>query len=549
MSAVPSSGNPLWRVVAGLLLALVAHAATAAGAPSTSQAADFVLAGAPAAMGASVRTCTGPMLEGLREYRIEAPPGGWSGAPQAINIFNVFAGEVMVALDGREVCGRMHDARTRDSRFRASVGLVAVPPAGSREPIRVAWAEPIQPDWQPTIVLGAPSPVQQMDTMRLLVRVSCMAIGVALAMSALMGFIGTRDRSFARHAGVCVVLVAGQAILSGLSGYPRPWLPVGTHEAWWLAASAAFGFAALVHGIWQQSGVAGTQPWARRAVSWAAGAALVAGLLVPVLPRPALRWLMQGLETGFAAACLVLLGVSALSLRRGDRGALLGVVTIVPFLLILAAEALDYSLLVSYRIEVLQMAVTWFLIAMGYALTRRFSHLRRQHDAMRVLAATDELTGMPNRRSGLARLEQLFLHARSSGEPLTVGFVDIDLFKRINDVHGHDVGDRVLVAVADALAVSVRGREDVVRMGGEEFLVVMPGVEPAAARPRLEQVRLRIREAGDALAIDGLQVTASIGLASLCDRDDDPASLLRRADGAMYHAKQAGRDRVLQADC
>ena len=111
------------------------------------------------------------------------------------------------------------------------------------------------------------------------------------------------------------------------------------------------------------------------------------------------------------------------------------------------------------------------------------------------------------------------------------------------------MGDRVLVAVADALAVSMRGREDVVRMGGEEFLVVMPGVEPAAARPRLEQVRLRVREAGDALAIEGLQVTASIGLASLCDSDDDPASLLRRADGAMYRAKQAGRDRVLQADC
>ena len=546
MSAVHSLGRFRWGVALGVLLACLASVAQATQAPVPAR---FLLAGAPSTEQAPMRACTAPMREGLREHRIAAPADGWSGAPQAINVFNVFAGEVMVALGDREVCGRMHDARTRDSRFRASVGLVAVPAAGSREPIRVAWAEPLQADWRPTVVLGAPSPVQQMDTMRLLVRVSCMAIGVALAMSALMGFIGTRDRSFVLQAGVCAVLVLGQAVLSGLSGYPRPWLPVGEHESWWLAAFTAFSVVVLLHGIWRQSGVAGTLAPVRRAVDWAMAAAMAAGLLVPLLPLAGLRSLMAGLETGFGLACLALLAVTGLSLRRGDRGAVLGMVSIVPFLAIIAAELADSRLLASYRIEILQLAVTWFLIAMGYALSRRFGQLRRQHDAMRVLAATDELTGLPNRRSGLARLEQLFQSARDNGAPLTVGFVDIDLFKRINDVHGHHVGDRVLVAVAEALAASMRDRGDVVRMGGEEFLVVMPGVERAAARPRLEQVRLRVREAGDALAIDGLQVTASIGLASLCDGDDDPASLLRRADGAMYRAKQAGRDRVLQADC
>lgn len=529
----------------GLLLCAVAAGASAAPVPA--RAGGFLLAGAPAAEAAPMRACTPGMREGLRERRIEAPPGGWPGTPQAINVFNVFAGEVMVALGEREVCGRMHDARTRDSRFRSSVGLVAVPDAGSNEPIRVAWADPLQPDWRPTVVLGAPSPVQQMDTMRLLVRVSCMAVGLALAMSALMGFIGTRDRSFALQAAVCVVLVVGQAILSGLSGYPRPWLPVGDHESWWLVAFTAFGVAALVHGIWKQSGVAGALPGRRRAAAWATRAALLAGLLAPLLSLAGLRWIMTALEAGFAMACLSLLVVTGLSLRHGDRGAVLGLVSILPFLAIIAAELADSRLLASYRIEILQLAVTWFLIAMGYALTRRFSHLRRQHDAMRVLAATDELTGLPNRRSGLARLERLFRQAHDSGEPLTVGFVDIDLFKRINDVHGHHVGDRVLVAVAQALAASMRDRDDVVRMGGEEFLVVMPGVDLPQATPRLERMRLRVREAGDALGIAGLQVTASIGLASLHVADEDPASLLRRADGAMYRAKQAGRDRVLEA--
>jgi diguanylate cyclase (GGDEF)-like protein len=531
--------------LAGLALACMASTAAAVVVPE--RAPGFLLAGAPSAEQTPMRACAPQMREGLRERRIEAPPGGWPGAPQAINVFNVFTGEVMVALGEREVCGRMHDARTRDSRFRASVGMVAVPRAGSREPIRVAWEEPLQSSWQPTVVLGAPSPVQQMDTMRLLVRVSCMAIGLALAMSALMGFVGTRDRSFIRHAAVCVVLVAGQAILSGLSGYPRPWLPVGTHEAWWLTAATAIAVAALAHGVWQQSGVAGAHPLPRRAVTLLVRAAIIAALLVPALPLASLRWTLLGLELAFCAACLGLLAVASLSLRRGDRSAMLGLVSIVPFLAIIAGEVASSRLLIAYRIEVLQLAVTWFLIAMGYALTRRYSHLRRQHDAMRVLAATDELTGLPNRRSGLARLERLFGQSRERGEPLTVGFVDIDRFKRINDVYGHEVGDRVLAVVAQALAGAMRGREDVVRMGGEEFLVVMPNVGLADAAPRLERMRERVRQAGASLGIEGLHVTASIGLASLRHDDEDPASLLRRADGAMYRAKQAGRDRVLLA--
>ena len=543
-----SVGKSPWRLLAGLLLACVAGVAgvSLAAAPAD-PAPGFVLAGAPASEQTPMRACTPSMREGLVEHRIEAPSGGWPGTPQAINVFNVFAGEVMVALGDREVCGRMHDARTRDSRFRTSVGLVAVPPAGSHAPIRVAWAEPLQPGWKPTVLLGAPSPVQHMDTARLLVRVSCMAIGLALALSALIGFFGTRDAVFLRQTGVCLLLVVGQAILSGLTGYPLPWLPVGDREAWWLATFLAFAVAVLIHGIWSQAGLAAALPGPRRAVGWAVGAAVAIGVLVPLLPLGGLRWAIFGVELLFELACIGLLGVVAASLLRGDRSAVLGAVSVVPFLVVSVAELAGSPLLVTYRIEILQLAVTWFLIAMGYALSRRFTQLRRQHDAMRALAATDELTGLPNRRSGLARLDALFAQARETGEPLSVGFVDIDLFKRINDVHGHHVGDRVLVAVATALAAAVRNRGDVVRMGGEEFLVVMPGVDLAAATPRLERMRARVHAAGAALGIEGLEVTASIGLASLRGDDEDPASLLRRADGAMYRAKQAGRDRLLLA--
>ena len=137
--------------------------------------------------------------------------------------------------------------------------------------------------------------------------------------------------------------------------------------------------------------------------------------------------------------------------------------------------------------------------------------------------------------------------ARADGGPLAVGFLDIDLFKRINDVHGHAVGDRVLVAVAATLTSAVREPADVIRMGGEEFLVLLPGIGGATARARLDAMRTRVGAAGAGLGIEGLAVTASIGLASLTPDDADAPSLLRRADEAMYRAKRAGRDRVVEA--
>ena len=109
----------------------------------------------------------------------------------------------------------MHDARTRDSRFRAGVGLVVVPEAGDHEPIVVSWTRPLKPRWVPTIQLGAPSPVQQNDTARLLVRAACIAVAIALALSALMGWVTTRDRSFLVYVGAVPCSVLWQAVLGG----------------------------------------------------------------------------------------------------------------------------------------------------------------------------------------------------------------------------------------------------------------------------------------------------------------------------------------------
>src|SRR5690606_27193159 len=161
------------------------------------------------------------------------------------------------------------------------------------------------------------------------------------------------------------------------------------------------------------------------------------------------------------------------------------------------------------------------------------------------LADTDALTGLPNRRAGLSRLRTCFNDARNQGTPLSVAYVDIDLFKQINDTYGHETGDRVLTLVGNALASSVRQRDDVIRIGGEEFLVLLPGVSGNTAAMRMETMRARIADTTPLLDVDGLQVTASIGLASLADADEDVDVLLRRADQAMYRAKNQGRNRVI----
>ncbi|MNV61878.1 putative diguanylate cyclase YdaM [compost metagenome] len=109
------------------------------------------------------------------------------------------------------------------------------------------------------------------------------------------------------------------------------------------------------------------------------------------------------------------------------------------------------------------------------------------------------------------------------------------------------MGDQVLVSVARTLESGVRNRSDVIRMGGEEFLILLPGSSADVALPRLEQLRERVSQQAGGLDHDGLVVTSSIGLAELHPDDNDVAALLRGADNAMYRAKRSGRNRVVDA--
>ena len=157
------------------------------------------------------------------------------------------------------------------------------------------------------------------------------------------------------------------------------------------------------------------------------------------------------------------------------------------------------------------------------------------------LANTDPLTGLPNRRCTLARLKSLVEKAKSGHSSLAVVMFDIDHFKAVNDGFGHQTGDDVLVHIAAIARKHVRQNDLVGRIGGEEFIWLIPGAGQDEAQKMAERLRSSIEVMS---GIAGLpEVTASVGL-SVYRRGDDEESLLMRCDEALYAAKHAGRNRV-----
>lgn len=167
-------------------------------------------------------------------------------------------------------------------------------------------------------------------------------------------------------------------------------------------------------------------------------------------------------------------------------------------------------------------------------------------DARRA-ADVDPLTDLPNRRAFKRDMEVLIDKARASGKPLSVGFCDIDHFKRFNDLHGHETGDRVLRYVAATLAKAFTARGLVGRFGGEEFVVVLPGLAIEEAQKAIDATRLKLSErhlfaVADHAALG--KISFSAGVTAMADGDGS-TELLRRADEALYRAKAAGRNCVI----
>jgi two-component system cell cycle response regulator len=168
-----------------------------------------------------------------------------------------------------------------------------------------------------------------------------------------------------------------------------------------------------------------------------------------------------------------------------------------------------------------------------------------QTQRLEALLFEDPLTGLANRRFILTQLTGAVSAARRHGRALSVAVIDIDHFKGVNDAHGHAAGDRVLAAVAGSMREHLRAEDQLGRLGGEEFLALLPDADAHAAATAAEKLRSEV--ASLAVEHEGrdLGVTISAGWAAW--DGEAPEALLRRADEALYEAKRGGRDRVAGA--
>lgn len=245
-------------------------------------------------------------------------------------------------------------------------------------------------------------------------------------------------------------------------------------------------------------------------------------------------FVLEGLQTGLS----VIRSVRGQKGRKGE-------------LPILALSSIDS---VARRVDILRAGANDFVTKPVVAeelsarlsnlimLRELFDRLEAQHELVKEMALRDRLTSLHNRHHLDAEMPKLMAEAAQKGSPLSLMVVDIDHFKKINDSQGHSKGDEVLIAVADILRGVCRGQQLLVRYGGEEFVLVLPGATTLQAGLGAERLRERIAAANPA----GIPVTASFGITTLIPGDNFD-QMFSRADAALYEAKRAGRNQVISA--
>ncbi|MGA2493088.1 MAG: GGDEF domain-containing protein [Roseiarcus sp.] len=221
--------------------------------------------------------------------------------------------------------------------------------------------------------------------------------------------------------------------------------------------------------------------------------------------------------TGVSVACAVVLTACATRLPDG---------------------ALDFSLL---RVAAEIAAVIAFIIS--FLVVDTIRRILKAKRSIERLAMTDDLTGLANRRAFLAAAERAIAQIDRVARSPTLLIVDLDHFKRVNDVYGHRAGDQALQAAARALARSVRDVDFVGRLGGEEFVVLLDAADEETARRAAESARAAIAAMRVATPNGEVAVTASIGCTPLV-AEDSVSAALQRADEALYAAKRAGRNQI-----
>lgn len=175
--------------------------------------------------------------------------------------------------------------------------------------------------------------------------------------------------------------------------------------------------------------------------------------------------------------------------------------------------------------------------------------LLEEIEQLNLQLGTDALTGVANYRSFMETLELEVERSRRNGRPTSLLMIDIDHFKKVNDIHGHEIGNQALAHLASVLNGQVRKLDVVCRYGGEEFAVVLPETDLHAAIPVAERIRLSLAETPLQQGALQLKLTASLGLATYQPYSlSSVAELISQADHYLYEAKQSGRNRLCHTD-
>lgn len=206
----------------------------------------------------------------------------------------------------------------------------------------------------------------------------------------------------------------------------------------------------------------------------------------------------------------------------------------VPLGAIILASAAGFTHEVKSRLDLFGQGMA---LAMNNALT---------HDRLQKLAALDPMTGIYNRRFGMARLSEEFRRAVRTTGPLGIMMFDIDHFKKVNDTYGHLAGDRVLMQVTKTARAALREGDILMRYGGEEFLVILPAASKENARDIGERLLRMVEETSVADGDQVIRVTISVGITSYPELEvAGELDLVKRADEALYSAKESGRNKVV----
>lgn len=189
--------------------------------------------------------------------------------------------------------------------------------------------------------------------------------------------------------------------------------------------------------------------------------------------------------------------------------------------------------------KIVSNAAVWF----GYMID--ITRQKELEEELYALATIDSLTQVLNRRSLLEKLDEAVGRAQRYQHSLSVAFCDLDHFKSINDTHGHAMGDEALKQFASVVMESLRESDFVGRIGGEEFALVFPYSDSNEASRTVERLRHAIEKTTVNIDDNVIQFTVSIGISELQGKKDSSVDLLRRADAALYQAKDSGRNRVV----